>query len=119
MGLGLGLGLGLGFATPTLPLPRTDLLLGHVGADGLHQVGEEEEAEPAALLPEEVGVGNAAGVHRVEDDARLLVEPGLGLRGRVRARVRARVGVRVRVRVRILCVEPWLGSRVGLGFGLK
>jgi len=34
------------------------------------------EAEPAALLPEEVGVSDAAGVHRVEDDARLLVEPG-------------------------------------------
>ena len=38
------------------------LRLRDVRADGLHERGEEEEAEPVALLPEEVGVRDAAGV---------------------------------------------------------
>ena len=57
------------------------LLLSDVRADGLHEVGEEEEAEPTPLLAEEIRVGDAAGVHRVEGDARLYVEPEFGVLG--------------------------------------
>mmetsp|Transcript_44708 Transcript_44708/g.89279 ORF Transcript_44708/g.89279 Transcript_44708/m.89279 type:complete len:277 (-) Transcript_44708:419-1249(-) len=51
----------------------TRLVLGDVGTDRLHEY-RKEVAKPLPLLTEKIGLGDAAGIHRREDDARLVVE---------------------------------------------